>query len=142
MDLPVHFTCSNLRIADTKIYFRAISHTMPGHSHFTFLRPPCLPTLQMTKWGNQSSCSEFISALDSAGLCQKKSLTRGSDKIIFGAHKYTCLGVQPMRAKAEVCAFSHHASKMDPTKWNTLVNHAKSIKSVAASFIPTEELQI
>ena len=45
-----------------------------------------------------------------------------------------------MRAKAEVCPFSHHASKMDPTKWNTLVNHAKSIESVAASFIPTEEL--
>ena len=45
-----------------------------------------------------------------------------------------------MRAKAEVSPFSHHASKMDPTMWNTLVNNAKSIESVAASFIPTQEL--
>ena len=137
---PLSISRGDLRIADTKNYFRAMSHTVPGHSHFAFLRTPRLPTLQMTKWNNPSSCNEFMSALDSAGLCQKQSLTRGKDKIIFGSHKYTCLGVQPMRAKAEVSQFSHHALKMDPNMWNILVNNAKSIESVAASFIPTQEL--
>ena len=135
--LSVH---TDLRVVDTKNFYRLLSHTIPGQQSFAFCRPPRLSTLQMTNWHDPSTCHSFLSALSTAGQFQKKSLTRGKDKVIFGSHKYVCLGVQPLRAKAEVSTFSHHASKMHPCTWNLIVQNVKCAESVAASYLPTQEI--
>ena len=130
----------DLWIADTKDPCKGVTYPAPvGHVPFT--RIPRKAALEMTQMNSIEESNKLCIALKYGYECQRKTLHRGKKKKIYSDYKYSCMGVQPIRAGRGVRDSTYHRESMPEEQWDFVVEMMKRTECALSSYVSTDVIR-
>ena len=130
----------DLHVFDTAVD-KGVMYEVPSNAFSPFLKVPRKVALEMTGMTNVNICKSFNSALAIACQVQKGNMLRGKRKVAYSSSKYCATGVKANRAKRGITDLSVHSQHMSKQCWDCMVDYVRSVESVFASCLYTEEIR-